>query len=114
MKEEPVVTMPVIVSEGKTRASDGMEMTFGKIGRGRATQGTIGFKPRGSRLGAKIEGDFCLKQGNVATLDINVATFQRMLIINVTTLDSHIATFQRRLKLTSRRWILTSRRSRGG
>ena len=62
-----MVTMPVMVSEGKTMASDGMEMSSGKIGGGRATQGTIGFKPRGSRVGAKIEGDFGLKQGNVAT-----------------------------------------------
>ena len=53
-----MVTMPVMVSEGKTMASDGMEMSSGKIGGGRATQGTIGFKPRGSRVGAKIEGDF--------------------------------------------------------
>ena len=56
-----MVTMPVMVSEGKTMASDRMEMCSGKIGCGRATQGTIGFKPRGSRVGAKIEGDFGLK-----------------------------------------------------
>ena len=62
-----MVTMPVMVSEGKTMASDGMEMSFDKIGGGRATQGTIGFKPRGSRVGTKIECDFGLKQGNVTT-----------------------------------------------
>ena len=56
-----MVTMPVMVSESKTMASKGMEMCSGKIGCGRATQGTIGFKPRGSVVGAKIEGDFSLK-----------------------------------------------------
>ena len=72
-----MVTMPVMVLESKTMASNGMEMCSGKIGCGRATQGTIGFKPRGSVVGAKIEGDFSLKQGNVATFGCNVATFQR-------------------------------------
>ena len=62
-----MVTMPVMVSEGKTMTTDGMKMSSSKIGGGRATQGTIGFKPRGSRVGAKIEGDLSLKQGNVAT-----------------------------------------------
>ena len=49
---------------------------------------------------------------NVATLGINVATFQRHIKINVATLISHVATFQRGLNSTSRRWELTSRRSR--
>ena len=50
---------------------------------------------------------------NVATLDINVATLLRLLIINVAMLESHVATFQRSSKSMSRRWELTSRRSRG-
>ena len=40
---------------------------------------------------------------NVATLDINVATFQRMVKINVATLNTNVATFQRVSKSTSRR-----------
>ena len=43
----------------------------------------------------------------------NVATFQRMLKINVAKLNINVATFQRCSKSTSRRWISTSRRSRG-
>ena len=34
--------------------------------------------------------------------------------INVATLEFHVATFQRRSKLTSRRWVSTSRRFREG
>ena len=49
---------------------------------------------------------------NVATLGINVVTFQRHIKINVATLISHVATFQRGLNATSRRWELMSRRSR--
>ena len=42
----------------------------------------------------------------------NVATFQRVLLTNVATLEIHVATFQRVYKSTSRRWKSTSRRSR--
>ena len=72
-----MVIVPVMVSEGKIMASDGMEMYSGKIWCGRATQGTLGFKPKGSRVRAKIESDCGLKQGNVAMFGCNVATFQR-------------------------------------
>ena len=40
---------------------------------------------------------------NVAMLDINVATFQRGAKINVAALDINVATFQRVLNSTSRR-----------
>ena len=48
-----------------------------------------------------------LNRGNVATLRLNVATFQRVVKTNVTT-------FQRRAKMTSRRWDPMSQRSREG
>ena len=44
---------------------------------------------------------------NVATLRLNVVTFQRVVKTNV-------VTFQRRAKMTSRRWDPTSRHSREG
>ena len=42
----------------------------------------------------------------------NVATFQRVLLTNVATLEIHVATFQRVYISTSRRWKSTSQRSR--
>ena len=50
---------------------------------------------------------------NVATLSINVTTFQRLIKIHVATLITHVATLQRHVKTTSRRWKSTSRRYRG-
>ena len=43
----------------------------------------------------------------------NVVTFQRVGLNNVATLILNVATFQRGSKSTSRHWVLTSRRSRG-
>ena len=52
MWKELVVAVPVMVSEGKTMASDGMEVDSGKSWCGRATQGALRFKPRGNRVRA--------------------------------------------------------------
>ena len=84
MWKELVVTVLVMVSEGKTMAFDGMEMNSGKIWCGRATQGALGFKPRGSRVKAKMKVVFALNR-----------------------------TTSRRSSATSRRSSATSRRSRG-
>ena len=45
-----MVTVPVMVSEGKTMAFDGMEIDSGKIWCGRATQGALGFRQGGGRV----------------------------------------------------------------
>ena len=74
MWKELVVTVPVMVSEGKTMASYGMEMDSGKIWCGRATQGALGFKPRGSRVRAKMKVVLAL---NKATSRRSGATSRR-------------------------------------
>ena len=56
------MTVPVMVSEGKTMAYDGMEIDSDKIWCGRVTQGALGFKPRGSRVRAKMKGILALNR----------------------------------------------------
>ena len=57
-----MVTVSVMVSEGTTMASDAMEMDSDKIWCGRATQGALGFKPRGNRVRAKMRVVFALNR----------------------------------------------------
>ena len=81
--------------------------------------GGLGFRQGRYRVRTEKWEVFGLKQGNVATFGCNVAmfqrgnlprcdvrgnvaTFQRMVIINVATLDINVATFQRGVKSTSR------------
>ena len=51
-----VVTVPMMVSEGKTMASDGMEIDSSKNWCGKATQGALRFRQGGGRVGAKMGG----------------------------------------------------------
>ena len=101
------------VSEGKTLASD-------RCGRG-LRQGLCGRVCKGARVQGRMrqgnndknEGDLALnrvtsrcsgQRRDVPEKKVfNVATFQRIVIINVVTLDINVATFQRGEKSTSRR-----------
>ena len=55
------------VREGVGGPPTGVVGDSGKGWCGRPTQGALGFKQKWSRVRAKNEGDFGLKQGNVAT-----------------------------------------------
>ena len=57
-------------------------------------------------------GETSRRSGKRRDVRGNVATFQRVLLTNVATLEIHVATFQRVEKSTSRRWKSTSRRSK--
>ena len=63
------------VREGAGGPPTGGVGDSGKGWCGRPTQGALGFKKNWSRVRAKNEDDFGLKQGNVATLRCNVMTF---------------------------------------
>ena len=76
MWKELVAAVSVMVSKGKTMASDGMEVDFGK-GWCRGAKGTLGFRHIGYRVRVKMREGFDLKQGNIATFGGNVVTFQR-------------------------------------
>ena len=92
-----MVTVPVMVSEGKTLASDGVEVCSGKDGGGRRhretrvqvmiIQGRI--KKKGRWLALKLVQRRDVPESKVCQprdVEINVATFQRIRFSNVETL----------------------------
>ena len=54
MWKELVAAVSVMLSEGKTMASDGMEVNSGKGWYRGARKGTLGFRPRGNRGRVKM------------------------------------------------------------